>query len=169
MLNNLLKKAHCMMNMKSHIAILLSAGLLAAGCNQSETADRAKELTGKAGRAIGEEAGTFFSGIGAGYEKAVSAYDVRIARDLQNKGVAVSVAKHAEGIATNTLSLYIINKQPVTGTLRIKLFSAATQEIGRATAAVSLPADDARYVPFGLDKEIPLSLTKFIELDLKKD
>ena len=156
--------------MKSHIAILLAVWLLAAGCgDQSETADRAKELTGKAGRAIGEEAGTFFSGIGAGYEKAVSAYDVRIARDLLNKGVAVSVAKRTEGVATNTLSLYIINRQPVAGTLRIKLFSAATQEIGRATAAVSLPADDARYVPFGLDMEIPLSLTKFIELDLKKD
>lgn len=155
--------------MKEHIFVLLSAGLLAAGCNQSETADKAKELTGKAGRAIGEEAGTFFSGIGAGYEKAVTAYDVRIAKDLLSKGVGVSVAKHAEGSATNTLSLYIINKQPVTGILRIKLFSAATQEIGRATAAVSLPADDARYVPFGLDKEIPLSLTTFIELDLKKE
>ena len=38
---------------------------------------------------------------------------------------------------------------------------------GRATATVSLPPDDARYVPFGLNKEIPLSLTRFIELDLK--
>ena len=50
-----------------------------------------------------------------------------------------------------------------------RLYNAATQEIGHATAEVSLPADDARYVPFELNKEIPLSLTKFIELDLKKE
>ena len=155
------------------LTILLAATLLIVGCNQSETADRAKELTSKAGHAIGEGAGTFFAGVGAGYEKAVTAYDVHIANELAAKGVTVSVAKHAVGSGTNaaqtTLSLYIINKHPVTGTLRIKLFTAATQEIGRATAAVSLPADDARYVPFALNKEIPLSLTKFIELDLKKE
>ena len=157
-----------------HNYIMLLFLVLAAGCgDQTETVDRAKELTSKAGRAIGEGAGTFFSGVNAGYEKAVTAYDVRIAKELQTRGVAVSVAKHAEGSATNgwqqTLSLYILNRQPVAGTLRIKLFSAATQEIGRATTTVTLPADDARYVPFGIDKEIPLPLTKFIELDLKKE
>ena len=156
--------------MKS-LSILLFATLVAAGCNQSDTADRAKELTSKAGHALGEGAGTFFSGIGAGYEKAVTAYDVRVAPELIAKGVTVSVAKHGEGTnaAQTTLSLYIINKHPVTGTLRIKLFSAATQEVGRATATVTLPTDDARYVPFHLSKEIPLVMTRFIELDLKKE
>jgi hypothetical protein len=32
-----------------------------------------------------------------------------------------------------------------------------------------LPADDAKYVQFLLDKEIPVLMTKFIELDLKKE
>ena len=149
--------------------ILLLFLVLTAGCSRQEATDRAKELTGKAGRAIGEGAGTFFSGVGEGYEKAVTAYDVRIADELKARGLSVSVAKHNEGSATNTLSLYVINKQAVAGALRIRLFSAATQEIGRATAAVSLPTDNGQYVPFGLDKQIPLSLTKFIELDLKKE
>jgi hypothetical protein len=146
--------------------------LLAAGCNQGDSVERARELSSKAGRAIGAGAGTFVSSVGAAYEKAVTAYDVRASRELKVHGVAVSVGQQTEGCATNgwdrTLSLYIINQKPVDGTLRIRLFSAATQEIGRATAAVSLPADDARYVPFRLSQDVPLALTKFIELDLKK-
>ena len=153
---------------RKHLLLILLT--LAAGCGDpSETVDRARELTGKAGRAIGEGAGTFVSGVNAGYEKSILAYDVRIAPDLQARGVAVSVVKHAEAGVTNTLSLYIINRQPVAGTLRIKLLNIATQEIGRATAAVSLPADNARYVPFAIDREVPLPLTRLIELDLKKE
>ncbi len=145
---------------------------LVSGCDQGDSVERAKELSSKAGRAIGAGAGTFVSSVGAAYEKAVTAYDVRPSRELKAHGVAVSVGQQSEGCATNdwcrTLSLYIINQKPVAGTLRIRLFSAATQEIGRATAVVSLPADDARYVPFRLSQDVPLALTKFIELDLKK-
>ena len=160
--------------MNKLLAILLTSGFLFTGCGeQSETMDRAKELTVKAGRAIGEGAGTFVSGVDEGYEKAVTTYDVRVAKELQLKGVAVTIAKHANGSGTNgpqkTLSFYVVNKQPVTGTLRIKLFNATTQEIGRATTAIALPVDNARYVPFVIDKDIPFSLTKFVEMDLKKE
>jgi len=154
--------------------LLLTSGMFCTGCgDQSATVDRAKELTSKAGRAIGEGAGMFVSGIDAGYEQAVTTFDVRVARELLNIGVAVTIAKNANGGGTNgfqkTLSFYIINKQPVNGTLRIKLLNAATQEIGRATAVVSLPPDTARYVPFTIDREIPLPMTRFVELDLKKE
>jgi hypothetical protein len=146
--------------------------LLLAGCGPGDSVERARELSSQAGRAIGAGAGTFVSSVGAAYEKAVTAYDVRPSRELRARGVAVSVGQVAEGCVTNdwcrTLSLYVINQKPVEGTLRIRLFSAATQEIGRATAAVALPADEARYVPFRLTPDVPLALTKFIELDLKK-
>jgi hypothetical protein len=146
--------------------------LLLAGCSQGDSVERARELSSKAGRAIGAGAGTFVSSVGAAYEKAVTAYDVRPSRELRARGIEVSVGQVAEGCATNgwcrTLSLYVINHKPVDGTLRIRLFSAATQEIGRATAVVALPPDDARYVPFRLEPEIPLALTRFIELDVKR-
>ena len=159
-----------MRTIRQHHHIFFLLLLLVAGCGDpSETVDRAKEMTSKAGHAIGEEAGTLFSSITAGYEKSVTAYDVRVAKELQSRGVTVSVAKQSEGSATNILSLYIINRLPVSGTLRIKLLNIATQEIGRATAAVSLPADNARYVPFAIDREVPLPLTRLIELDLKKE
>ncbi|MBI3985824.1 MAG: hypothetical protein HY343_02805 [Lentisphaerae bacterium] len=63
----------------------------------------------------------------------------------------------------------MINKEPVSGHLRIRLFNDSDQEIGRATTPVSFPSDDARYVPFLLDKEIPVLMTKFVELDLKPE
>jgi hypothetical protein len=88
------------------------------------------------------------------------------------RGVSVTVTKHTAGTASNQwqhgLSLYLINKEAITGTFRIKLFNASSQEIGRATAPVVLPADDANYIPFLLEKEIPVLMTKFMELDMKK-
>ena len=41
------------------------------------------------------------------------------------------------------------------------------QEIGRSTASIVFPADDARYVSFTLDKLVPIVITKYVEMDLK--
>lgn len=177
--------------MKLTMVGILVVAVLATGCGKDWAKNQAKRATNKgaavaegvgeglaengkrAGKVLGEGLGAVFSGLGEGVEKSVTARDVRIADELAKKGVSVTVTKHTAGSATNQwqhgMSLYVVNKDAVAGTLRIKLFNGSTQEIGRATAPVTLPADDAKYVQFLLDKEIPVLMAKFIELDLKKE
>lgn len=177
--------------MKIAMAVILGSAVLVSGCGKDWAKKQAKKATNKgtavvegigeglsengnkAGKTLGEGLGAIFTGIGEGVEKSVTTRDVRISDELATKGVSVTVTKHTAGTATNQwqhgLSLYVVNKDAVTGTLRIKLFNGATQEIGRATSPVTLPADDAQYVQFLLNKEIPVLMTKFIELDLKKE
>lgn len=149
-------------------ALLVAAALLATGCGKS-IADRARGAANKAGQVVGEGAGNFFSGVGEGVERAVTTYDVRVADALKASGIAVTIAKHVDGVGTNgsTLSFYILNKLAFAGTLRIKLFNAADQEIGRSTAEVAFPPDDARYVAFPLDREIPLSVARYVVLETR--
>ena len=158
--------------MKSVASLLLSCLVLSAGCGQ-ESMDKAKRATNKAGQVVGEGASSFFTGIGAGIDKTVTSYEVRLSDELKKAGVSVTVAKHIEGVASNNwrqaLSFYVLNKAPVSGVLRLRLFNDKGQEIGRSIAPVAFGADDARYVPFYLDKEIPLALTRYVEMDLKKD
>ena len=96
---------------------------------------------------------------------------MRLSDELKATGVSVTIAKHTGGNESNNsqqgLSLYILNKTPVSGTLRLRLFSAKGQEIGRATTTIAFLADDARYVTFTLDKLVPIVMTKYAELDLK--
>lgn len=158
--------------MKSIGWLLLAGLVLSGGCGQ-ESMDKAKRATNKAGQVVGEGASSFFTGIGAGIDKTIASYDVRLSNELKSAGVSVNVGKHVEGVASNNwrqaLSFYVINKMPVTGVMRIRLFNDKGQEIGRSTAPIAFAADDARYVPFYLDKEIPLAMTRYVEMDLKKE
>ena len=177
--------------MKIAMTSLLVAAVMMSGCGKDWAKKQARKATNKgaavvegigeglaengnkAGKTLGEGLGAVFSGIGEGVEKSMTARDVRISDELEAKGVSVTITMHTAGTATNQwqhgLSLYVVNKDAVAGTLRVKLFNGSTQEIGRATSPVTLPSDDAKYVQFLLDKEIPVLMTKFIELDLKKE
>jgi len=159
--------------MRIRTLLVVALAGLAAGCGRESLKERAKHATNKAGQLVGEGASSFFTGVGEGVERTVTSYDVRLSEELKAKGVSVTIAKHTDGTASNNwqhgLSFYVLNKIPVAGVLRLKLFSDKGQEIGRATTPVALPADDAKYVAFALDKEIPVSMTKYVELDLKQD
>lgn len=151
-----------------HLLLLMSLSVL-AGCGRESLAEKARRATNKAGQVVGEGAGSFFTGVGEGVERSVTSYDVRISGELKTAGVSVTIAKHVDPAGTNgpALSFYVMNKSPVTGTLRIRLFNAADQEIGRSIAVVDFKADDARYVPFALDREIPLTMARYVILERK--
>jgi hypothetical protein len=152
------------------VLVALSAAVLVliASCSQ----DRAKHETNRAGQAIGEGATSFFNGLEAGAEKTVTSYDVRLSGELKAAGVSVTIARSTTGDDSNGhkpgLSFYVLNKSPITGILRLKLFNSKDQEIGRAVTSIGFTGDDARYVPFTLDKLVPVVTTKYVELDLKK-
>ena len=147
--------------------------IVSAGCGRESLKEQAKRATNKAGELVGEGASSFFTGVGEGVDKTVTSYDVRLSEELKAKGVSVTIAKHTEGSATSNwqhgLSFYVLNKTSVSGGLRLKLFNDKNQEVGRATTPINLPADNAKYVAFTLDKEIPVSMTKYVELDLKRE
>lgn len=177
--------------MRILIICTMAPMLLVAGCSRQSAEDRARQATSKgtevvegvgeglskagnkAGKVMGEGLGAFFSGVGEGVEKSMTTRDVRISEELKAKGVSVTVTTYGNVVGTNqgqhALSIYVVTREAITGNLRIKLFNGASQEIGRAASAAILPADDAKYVQFLLDKEIPVLMTKFIELDLKKE
>jgi len=159
--------------MKPILFCLLIGLALGSGCGRESLREKAKRASNQAGQVVGEGASSFFTGVGEGVEKTVTSYDARLSDELKALGVSVTIAKRVEPCASNNwqraLSFYVLNRAPVAGVLRLRLFNDKDQEIGRATTPVDFKADDARYVPFVLDKEIPLIMTKYVALDLKKD
>jgi len=151
--------------------LLLAVSMLGAGCGRVK--DKAARATNKAGQLVGEGASTFFTGVGEGIVKTVTTYDVRLSEELKATGVSTTIAKRMDGSASNnwqqTLSIYVQNQGPLTGTLRVRLYNDKDQEIGRSSTAVAFAKDDARYVAFTLDKEIPVPMTKYLQMDLKQE
>lgn len=145
--------------------------VLVSGCGRVK--DEASRATNKAGQLVGEGASTFFAGVGEGVDKTVTTYDVRLSEELRSAAISTTIAKRMDGSASNnwqqTLSIYVQNQTPFAGTLRIRLFNDKDQEIGRSTRVVDFVKDDARYVSFALDKEIPVTMTKYIQMDIKKE
>lgn len=158
--------------MKHAVMLLMLCIALCCSCSRESLGDKAKRATNKAGKIVGEGAGSFFAGVGEGVEKTVTSYDVRLSDELKDLGVSVTIAMRTEGNSSNNwqhaLSFYVVNKAPVSGALRLRLFNEKDQEIGRAIAQVDFKADDARYVPFTIEKGIPLTLAKYVHLDLKE-
>jgi len=159
------------MQMKTTWMLLLMTLVCVTGCGRVK--DKATKATNKAGKLVGEGASTFITGVGEGIDKTITTYDVRLSDELKAAGVSTTIAKRVEGTADGSgeraLSIYVQNQGPLTGNLRIRLYNENNQEIGRSTAAITFAKDDARYVSFVLDKEIPLTMTKYLKMDLKED
>lgn len=157
--------------MKTTGMLILAVVVVAVGCGRVK--DEASRATNKAGQLVGEGASTFFTGVGAGIDKTVTTYDVRLADALRQAGVSTTIAKRMDGSASNNwqqaLSIYVQNHSSLTGTLRIRLFNDKDQEIGRSTVPVVFAKDDARYVAFPLDREIPVTMTRYIQMDVKEE
>jgi hypothetical protein len=156
--------------LKAIYIFCLAGTILLAGCGQVK--EKANRTSNKAGQLVGESAGNFFTGVGAGIDKTITTYDIRLSEDLKNAGIATTIAKRTDGSASNnwqqTLSIYMRNSAPLKGALRICLFNDKDQEIGRATTPIDFAKDDARYVSFTLEKETPVGMTKYMQMDLKK-
>ncbi len=160
--------------MKKMTWLVLGGLLLGLGCGRESVGDKARRASNKAGQVVGESAGSFFSGVGEGVDKTITNYDVRLSDELKALGVSVTIAKRTAGpgadpLKGDGLSFYLLNRDAVSGTLRLRLFDDQNREIGRAVTPVVFAADDARYVAFALEKDVPLSMTRYVMMDLKPE
>ena len=155
------------------LLLLLAAVLACSGCSRakraaSRAADATKSAATKTGQAVGEHVGNFFAGVGEGVETSICDYAVEIADPaLAEAGLGVNLVRRVSESPTNSaLSLYVLNKAPVSGTLRLRLLAADGREIGRSETAVSCPADAAGYLHFSIPSDMPTELVRSVSLTL---
>ena len=137
------------------------------------TENATKDAAAKTGRAVGEHAGNFFSGVGEGIERAIVAYDVDLSDpSLAPLGASVNIVRHISEYNSETrkddefLLLYFLNQSPAEGTLRLVLRAADTREIGRSELPVALPADSATYLRFPLSRDLSTELVRSVSISL---
>ena len=130
--------------------------------------EKGKELATKAGKTVGEHAGSFFAGVGEGVEKSICDYAVTIdSPALATNGVGVTLVRRVDADKDPpALSLYVLNEKPLAGRLRIRLLTEDGREIGRGEATVSRPGDGADYVRFPVPKDLPSELVRTVSLTL---
>jgi hypothetical protein len=149
----------------------LSATAAKAKQAAARAANATKDVAAKTGRAVGEHAGNFFSGVGEGIERAIVAYDIDLSDpSLAPIGASVNIVRHISEYNSEThkdddfLLLYFLNKSPAAGTLRLVLCAADAREIGRSELPIDLPADSATYLRFPLSRDLPTDLVRSIAL-----
>lgn len=137
--------------------LAVAVALFLVGCGSREGSD--KSVAQQAGDQVGRTVTDFARGVGHGVDKQLEV-SVELSEELTNLGLSKTVAKVAPYSAPPTpgkdkvLSVYLIAQKPFAGQLLAKGLNAEGQEIGRATAEVTLAADDARYVIFTFPKEM---------------
>lgn len=138
-------------------AAAVTAVLFLVSCGSREGSD--KSVAQQAGDQVGRSVTDFARGVGHGVDKQLEV-SVELSEELANLGLSKTVAKVAPYSVPPTpgkdkvLSVYLISQKPFAGQLLARGLNAEGQEIGRATADVTLAADDARYVTFAFPEEM---------------
>lgn len=93
-----------------------------------------------------------------GIERGVMKAGREIVADPSVRAAGLSITKVqdavAEGTGANGLDAYIIAKAPAAGTLRMFVYDALGNEIGRSSINIDLDADASKYQTFALDSQI---------------
>ena len=128
--------------------------------------DATRAVAGKAGHAVGEHVGTFFTAVGEGVEQSVCDYETRVDDPaLEAAGVSVTLVRRVtDGACTPALSLYLLNERPFAGALCIRLLAADGREIGRGETALDRAADGAGYVRVPIPADTPSELVRTVSL-----
>jgi len=90
-------------------------------------------------------------------------------------GVSIGPELRAQGITQttssvdgqNAISVYLISKTAVKGTLVAKAINESGQEIGSSNSELSLDADDAKLISFKFGAEVDATAVKSYLVDLK--
>lgn len=119
--------------------------------------DVLQEKGGQAGESVIAGVGTVYKGVTRGALK--SGREIETDRSLHAAGLSVTRVQDAT-VADGTghaLDAYVIAKTPTAGTLRMFVYDALGNEMGRTSAKVDLAADTSKYHTFPLDSQVTLS------------
>jgi len=131
----------------------------------------------QAGEHVGQSVTDFAKGVAKGVDNRLEV-PVELSEAVANLGLRITTAKTSDltagepGKSTadsdKTITVYFIARRPVKEWLRAVALNAKGDEIGRATAAVELSADDAKYVSFVFDKEMDSQLVEKYVVEIGK-
>ena len=82
---------------------------------------------------------------------------------------ATQTAAQTGSARTHAIDVYVLTDKDASGTLKVKVFNALDQEIGRARQAFKQGADEGRYVRIALDPQVDLQAINRVEIDLVSD
>ncbi len=117
-----------------------------------------QEKGGRAGESVVVGVGTVFKGVERGTLKV--GREIVADRSLQAAGLSITRVQDAtaEGGTAHALDAYVIAKVPATGTLRMFVYDALGNEIGRANVQLDLGADVSKYHTFPLESQVKLEM-----------
>jgi len=141
--------------------LCLALPFLMLGACKENGGDTAKKVGSKVGESLSE----FSSGIGEGIDKKMT-IEVELTEAILEKNLTHTIAK-SQGLGSNGISVYLISKDAVKGSLVTKALNEEGLEIGRSTVEIDFDEDDAKYVDFDFDRTMDLQLAKSFKIDLK--
>lgn len=110
---------------------------------------------GQAGESVLGGIGALAKGMERGWMK--SGRSIVVDPTLAAAGLTVTKIQDADAGGAREahgLSAYVVSTLPVKGTLRVLVFDAMNQEIGRTSVQLDRGADEAKYEILALDAEI---------------
>lgn len=78
---------------------------------------------------------------------------------------AASMASQADSARSQGIEVYVLSERDLSGSLKVKVFNALDQEIGRTRLAFKQGADEGRYVRIPLDSQIDLQAISRVDID----
>lgn len=127
--------------------------------------------------------GKVLKGVERGFEK--SGRSVVVSEGARQAGLQATKVQLVDGSAVveaepagssstgsasaHAIEVYVLTDKDASGALKVKVFSALDQEIGRTRQAFKQGADEGRYVRIGLDPQLDLQAISRVELDFVSD
>ena len=134
--------------------------------------DALKKDGQNAGEAVGEGVGKVIKGLAVGLDAGVIAVEVRVSESLGTRGIKVTRAHRLESGdgpgKGHGVGAYIIFGEPASASVLVKAFDKSNQEVGRCIAELSGTKDQAGYVDFAFDKQVPLEAVQYYSLELSQ-
>lgn len=90
---------------------------------------------------------------------------VQLANAQQSAASEPASGQASDQGANHGLDVYVLTSQDVKGALKVKVFNALDQEIGRVKLPLTQAADEGHYIRIPLDAQVDLQAISKVEVD----